>query len=115
MNMTLRRQTLCRRRELNVVGTTRHDAISRLQPASNADEVAVPRHHVNETPVELLAADLHEDIRPAGLHQERLTRHDRDALFAARVEHGCSGLADQEASSRILDLNLERQRARLLV
>ena len=111
MNVALGRQTFGRRCELHFVGAANDDAVTGGDAAFEANFVAVTRGNLDIAARESLAADLHEDIGPSALEQDRGFRDRRRAQAFVSVEHRRADLADEQLTFGICDFELDRQRS----
>ena len=106
VHVPFRRQSAGRGRELNLVGTSRDNALAQRDAGANADEVSVAGCDLDETAGEAFPARLDEHVRTAGLGQHRGLRHGRHPLARARVEDGDCRLADEELPVAVVHVEL---------
>ena len=67
---------------------------------------------VDEAAVETFTAALDENERPPALHQHRGLRHDDHPLLLPGVEKRGRGLSNEQLAGTVLDVELNRERAR---
>src|SRR5687768_17373876 len=101
--------------ELDVVGAACDDTLSRLDAAPHANQVAVACSDLDVSPGKALAAHLHKDIWPAGLHQDGVVGNSDHPLATAGVKDRDRRLTDEEMAGAIVDVELHGQGTRLRV
>ena len=70
------RESLCRRRELHFIGTSRDHSITQRNAAAESHDVTITRRDVDIPSCEALAADLDKHIGPPGFHEDSLFGYD---------------------------------------
>src|SRR5262247_2344306 len=96
VDMAFGRQSLSRRRQLDLVCASNDHPFAGSHTALDANAISLACGDFDIAARESLSADLDEYVRTARLEEDGGFRHRWHAQAVAREEHRCAGLPDQQ-------------------